>query len=53
LADDNIGLPKPYGVHAPMKPLAPGLGGMRHFRKPTAAPEGKEDARDRDAKDDG
>lgn len=30
---DELGLPKPYGAHAPFKPSSPGAG-MRHIRKP-------------------
>jgi len=34
---DEIGIPKPYGRNAPLKPTAPGAG-MRHFRKPAPQP---------------
>ena len=33
MPDDNIGIPKPYGNHAPFKPTVPGTN-MRHIRKP-------------------
>lgn len=31
---DEIGIPKPYGNHAPFKPFEPGTN-MRHFKNPT------------------
>ena len=30
---DEIGLPKPYGIHAPFKPSEQGTN-IRHFKKP-------------------
>lgn len=37
IPDDEMGIPKPYGVNAPFKPVDMNLavvGGMRHIRKP-------------------
>ena len=33
---DDLGLPKPYGAHAPFKPSSPGSN-MRHIRRPAPA----------------
>lgn len=33
IPDDDLGIPKPYGGHAPFKPQEPGST-MRHVRKP-------------------